>query len=137
MLHFLPFTLILHTQAERSPLPCHLLDPHDGVIKLRVYGLQVFECGLLIQHSLVEGQREARVDELSMVQSLQGEFVSLKTMEKNINWLSLNQMMCLVRASGPSWEHFARAATYCMAIWFKFAFENAHILFRLSWRLCQ
>lgn len=68
---------------ERSAVLFHLLDPHDGVIKLRVYGLQVFQCGLLVQHSLVEGQREACVDEFSMVQSLQGRiFFSLKTKKK-------------------------------------------------------
>lgn len=66
-------------RIERSAVLFHLLDPHDGVIKLRVYGLQVFQCGLLVQHSLVEGQREACVDEFSMVQSLQGRiFFSIK-----------------------------------------------------------
>ncbi len=57
---------------------CYLLDPHDGVIKLRVDGLQVFQGGFLVQHSLVEWQREAGVDELSVVQSLQREFFTLK-----------------------------------------------------------
>lgn len=55
----------------------YLLDPHDGVIKLRIYGLQVFQCGLFIQHSLVERQREAGVDELPVVQSLWGGHATL------------------------------------------------------------
>lgn len=67
----------------------YLLDPHDGVIKLRVYGLQVFERGFLVQHSLVERQREAGVDELSMVQSLQGGFVTLETTIRNVTRSSL------------------------------------------------
>lgn len=50
----------------------YLLDPHDGVIKLRVYRLQVFQRRLLVQHTLVERQREAGVDELSVVERLQG-----------------------------------------------------------------
>lgn len=61
-----------NTHSEES-IPCYLLDPHDGVVKLRVYGLQVFERRLLVQHSLVERQREAGIDELAVVQSLRGE----------------------------------------------------------------
>lgn len=57
----------------------YLLDPHDGVIELRIYGLQVFESRFLVQHSLVERQREAGVDELSVVQCLQGGFITLET----------------------------------------------------------
>lgn len=58
---------------------CHLLDPHDGVIKLRVYGLQVFERRLLVQHLLVERQREARVDELPVIQSLRERMCHILT----------------------------------------------------------
>lgn len=67
-----------HTLVVSCPV-CHLLDPHDGVIKLRVYGLQVFERWLLVQHLLVERQREARVDELSVVQSLQERMCHILT----------------------------------------------------------
>lgn len=87
-LHFLPSWAWNNnnTQIQRYPILCYLLDPHDGVIKLRVYGLQVFECGFLVQHSLVERQREAGVDELSMVQSLKGGIFALEpTIRKEIH----------------------------------------------------
>lgn len=48
----------------------HSLGPDNGVVKLGVDGLQVLQCGPLVQHPLVEGQREASVNELPMVQSL-------------------------------------------------------------------
>jgi len=47
------------------------LDPDEGVVKLGVNGLQVFESPGLVQDTLVERQREARVDELPMKQGLQ------------------------------------------------------------------
>lgn len=45
----------------------YLLDPHDGVVELRVDGLQVFQGGFLVQHLLVERQRESGVYELPVV----------------------------------------------------------------------
>lgn len=78
-----------NTHIQRLPVLWHLLDPHDGVIKLRVYGLQVFERGFFVQHALVEGQRESCVDELSVVQSLQGGFVTLETTIRNVSWYLL------------------------------------------------
>jgi len=47
------------------------LDPDEGVVKLGVNGLQVLESPGLVQDTLVERQREARVDELPMKQGLQ------------------------------------------------------------------
>lgn len=49
-----------------------LLDPDEGVVKLRIDGLQVFESQRFVQNALVEGQGETRVDELSMEQGLEG-----------------------------------------------------------------
>lgn len=49
----------------------HSLGPDDGVVKLGVDGFQVLQRGPLVQHPLVEGQREASIDELPVVQSLQ------------------------------------------------------------------
>ena len=43
---------ILNTRGKTA---LYLLDPHDGVVKLGVYGLQVLEGGLLVEHALVEG----------------------------------------------------------------------------------
>ena len=51
----------------------YLLHPHDGVVKLRVNRLQVFQSGFLVEHTLVERQSEASIDELAMVQGLEGE----------------------------------------------------------------
>lgn len=48
----------------------HSLGPDNGVVELRVDGLQVLQRRALVQHPFVEGQREAGVDELPMVQSL-------------------------------------------------------------------
>lgn len=47
------------------------LDPDEGVVKLGVNGLQVFQSPGLVQDALVERQREARVDEFPMKQGLQ------------------------------------------------------------------
>ena len=44
--------VILNTRGKTA---LYLLDPHDGVVKLGVYGLQVLEGGLLVEHALVEG----------------------------------------------------------------------------------
>lgn len=48
-----------------------LPDPYKRVIELRVYGLQVFEDKLLVQHAFVEGQGEACVNEFPMEKCLQ------------------------------------------------------------------
>lgn len=60
-----------HSKLETPPPPYpNLLDPYERVVKFRVHGLQVFEGQRLVQDALVEGQRETRVDELAMEQSL-------------------------------------------------------------------
>lgn len=91
-----------NTHIQRWPVLWHLLDPHDGVIKLRVYGLQVFERGFFVQHALVEGQRESCVDELSVVQSLQGGFVTLETTIRNVSWYLLNLVIWQVWVTGSN-----------------------------------
>jgi len=48
----------------------HSLGPDDGVVKLRVDGFQILQRGPLVQHPLVEGQREAGIDELPVIESL-------------------------------------------------------------------
>lgn len=48
----------------------HSLGPDDGVVELGVDGLQVLQRWALVQHPFVEGQREAGIDELPVVQSL-------------------------------------------------------------------
>lgn len=125
LLHFCWCRIIL-LHVEGSAVQFYLLDPHDGVIKLRVYGLQVLQRGLLVQHSLVEGQREACVDEFSMVQSLQGRhFFSLKSKKKK----KKTHQWAFTKADDVVWLEpldlaggiLAAAVTYCMAIWFKFA----------------
>lgn len=50
----------------------HSLGPDDGVVELWINGFQVLQSGSLVQHPLVEGQREAGVNEFPVVQSLQG-----------------------------------------------------------------
>ncbi len=62
---------VLTDVSECSLRSRYSLDPHDGVVKLRVDGLQVFQGGFLVKHALVEGQSEARVNELPMIQCLQ------------------------------------------------------------------
>ena len=47
-----------------------LPDPDEGVVELGVDGLQVLQQQLLVEHALVEGQREACVDELAVEQRL-------------------------------------------------------------------
>lgn len=49
----------------------HSLGPDNGVVELWINGFQVLQCGPLVQHPLVEGQCEAGVNELPVVQSLQ------------------------------------------------------------------
>lgn len=66
-------SFVIYQLPQKCPSPQYLLDPHDGVVKLSVYGLQVFECGFLVQHSFVEWQCKASVNELAVVQSLQTE----------------------------------------------------------------
>ena len=48
----------------------YLLEPEQGLVVLLVHRLQVFDSQFLVQHALVEGQREAAVYELPMVQGL-------------------------------------------------------------------
>ncbi len=62
---------VLTDVSECSLRSRYSLDPHDGVVKLRVDGLQVFQGGFLVKHALVEGQSEACVNELPMIQCLQ------------------------------------------------------------------
>lgn len=49
------------------------LDPHEGVVELRVYWLQVFEGQRLVQDALVKWEWEASVDKLSVEKSLKGQ----------------------------------------------------------------
>ena len=62
------FSIMVQPQqkAGRVALP----DPDEGVVELWVDGLQVLQEQLLVEHALVEGQREARVDELAVEQRL-------------------------------------------------------------------
>lgn len=53
--------------ASQDALPPN---PYQGVVELWVNGLQVFEDQLLVQHALVERQREAGVDELAVEKCL-------------------------------------------------------------------
>ena len=46
------------------------LDPHEGVVELWIYRLQVFEGQRLVQDTLVKRQWETSVDELSVEKSL-------------------------------------------------------------------
>lgn len=46
------------------------LDPHEGVVELGVYWLQVFESQRFVQDTLVKWQRETSVDELAVEKSL-------------------------------------------------------------------
>lgn len=48
----------------------HSLNPHEGVIKLRIYWLQIDECQRFVEHSFVKWQRETSVDELAVEKSL-------------------------------------------------------------------
>lgn len=48
----------------------HSLGPDDGVVELGVDGLQILQRRALVQHPFVEGQREAGINELPVVQSL-------------------------------------------------------------------
>ena len=59
--------------TQRGAREGHALDPDDGVVEFGVDGLQVFQGWSLVQHPLVEREGEARIDELSMVQSLRKE----------------------------------------------------------------
>lgn len=48
----------------------NLLDPDERVVKLWIYGLQVFESQWFVQNPLVEREGETRVDEFAMEQGL-------------------------------------------------------------------
>lgn len=67
----------LCTCASASDPPKHtflspdLLDPDEWVVKLWIYGLQVFESQRFIQDMLVERQRETSVYEFAMEQGLE------------------------------------------------------------------
>lgn len=49
-----------------------LLDPDEWVVKLWIYGLQVFESQRFVKNTLVEGEGETCVDEFAMEQGLEG-----------------------------------------------------------------
>lgn len=52
-----------------------LLDPDERVVKLWIYGLQVFESQWFVQNPLVEREGETRVDEFAMEQGLKRNIV--------------------------------------------------------------
>lgn len=47
-----------------------VLDPQERIVEFRIHRLNVFGRQLFVQHALVERQRESRVDESSVIQSL-------------------------------------------------------------------
>lgn len=51
-------------------------DPDERVVEFRIYRLQILQDQFLVEHALVEGQREASVDELPMEECLQTEIMS-------------------------------------------------------------
>lgn len=59
-----------HVALSRLVSP-DLLDPDERVVKLWIYGLQVFESQRFVQDTLVEGQGETCVDEFTMEQGLE------------------------------------------------------------------
>ena len=67
----------------------YLLDPHDGVVKLGVYGLQVLEGGLLVEHALVEGQCEACINELPVIQGLGRHKGNIQKGDSRLDWMML------------------------------------------------
>jgi hypothetical protein len=47
-----------------------VLDPQKRIVEFRVYRLDVFGGQFLVQHALIERQRESRIDEPAVIQSL-------------------------------------------------------------------
>ena len=47
-----------------------VLDPQERIVEFRVYRLDVFGGQFLVQHALIERQRESRIDESTVIQSL-------------------------------------------------------------------
>ncbi len=62
--------LLVANTALRS-LSSDLLDPDERVVKLWIYGLQIFESQRFVQDALVEGEGETCVDEFAMEQGLE------------------------------------------------------------------
>lgn len=62
-------------------LALDLLDPDEWVVKLWIYGLQVFERQRFIQDSLVERQRETSVYEFAMEQGLEQKCSAVRLSE--------------------------------------------------------
>ena len=57
-------------KEEARHLQVVVLDPHQRVVELGIHRLDIFGRQFLVQHALVEGQRERRVDEAAVVQRL-------------------------------------------------------------------
>lgn len=72
---------------------CLIPDPYEWVVKLRIDGLQVFEDQLLVQHSFVERQREAGVDELPVEKCLKRD---RKRKQQTVHVLLSSDIHCLL-----------------------------------------
>ena len=58
-------------QLQAALFQIVIFDPNQGIEKLGIDRLDVFGGEFLVQHSFVERQRESRVDEASVIQSLE------------------------------------------------------------------
>lgn len=84
---------LLPTRGKRGDS----LDPDDGVVEFGVNGLQVLQGRSLVEHPLVEREGEARVNELSMVQSLRREDT-----QRRFVFLQAGSRVLCIRARSPS-----------------------------------
>lgn len=58
---------------KRGSKHIYVLNPHERVVELRIDGLQIFDSQRFVENALVKRQRETRVDELPMKESLMDE----------------------------------------------------------------
>lgn len=91
-----------HLPPTRDPSPSNTrqassLDPDDGVVEFGVDGLQVLQGRSLVEHPLVEREGEARVNELSVVQSLGRE-----NAQRRSAFLQAGSRVLCIRAWAPS-----------------------------------
>lgn len=65
VVYHLPQNLEVDTEPHLKAALVYIVifDPNQRVVKLRIYGLDVFHCQFFVQHSFVERHCETRVDE--------------------------------------------------------------------------